>query len=453
MIEKNFVNAYTAVDVETPNHYSRSVCSIGLVHVEPGKEPVCRHYLVNPEDEFDGMNISIHGICPSDVEDAPALLQIWEEISPWFSNGILLAHNATFDLSVIQSSLERYELPVPDMYYICTLQKARKHINKEAFGNHKLNTLCNGLGIPLEHHHNALDDAIACAALFEYLKEHFGCDESDVLAFRAPAQLNRHDNDAVAEKALNTLHGLLLGIGYDRKILPLEIDILKAWLHEQRYSANSDIRTCCKQLQLALEDEIITKTEHECLLGLSKAAAMCKAQFCITTQATQLLMGILDGISCDEEINDEEAEHLLEWMEEYSYLRGFYPYDKVFDTLTPMMEDHHMDKTEQSALLVLIDRILHPVDVDAGIQYEGSAFCLTGNFMHGSKEEIGALIESRRGSITKGVSKKIQYVVVGGAGSEKWAFGNYGSKVKKALELIEQGCPLQIVGEESLFNG
>ncbi|MEG0834691.1 MAG: exonuclease domain-containing protein [Christensenellaceae bacterium] len=452
MIDKSFATAYTAVDVETSNHYGRSICSIGLVHVEPGAKPVCRHYLVNPEDEFDGMNISIHGIRPSDVEGALTLPQIWEEISPWFSNGILLAHNATFDLSVIQRSLERYELPAPDMYYICTLQKARKHISKDVFGDHKLNTLCNGLNIPLEHHHNAFDDAIACASLFEYLREHFGCDASDVKAFRAPARTDQHDNDAVAEKALNTLHGLLLGIGYDRKILPMEMDVLKVWLHDQRYSANSDIRICCKQLKSALEDEVITKEEYECLLGLSKAAAMCKAQFCITTQATQLLMGILDGVSCDGNINDEEAKRLLGWMEEYQYLRGFYPYDKIFDTLTPMMEDHHLDRSEQSMLLDMIDRILHLVDMNTRIQYDGSAFCLTGNFMHGNKEEIGAMIESRGGSVANGVSKKIQYVVVGGAGSEKWAFGNYGSKVKKALKLIEQGCALQVVGEESLFD-
>ena len=270
--------------------------------------------------------------------------------------------------------------------------------------------------------------------------------------FRASVQTDRHDNDAAAEKALNTLHGLLLSIGYDREIIPVEVAILRSWLNEHRHSANSDIRTCRKQLQLALEDGVITKTEHECLLGLSKASSMCKAQFCITTQATQLLMGILDGVSCDSRINDEEAERMLDWMEEYSYLRGFYPYDKVFDALTPMMEDRHIDEGEQSLLLDMINKILHPVDADTGIQYEGSAFCLTSNFTHGTKEEIGAMIESRGGSIAKGVSKKVQYVVVGGAGSEKWAFGNYGSKVKKALELIEQGCGIQIVGEDGLFD-
>lgn len=452
MLNKGFTTAYTAVDVETPNHYGRSICSIGIVHIELGAEPICQYYLVNPEDEFDGINISIHGIRPSDVENAPTLPEIWEGISRWFSNGILIAHNATFDLSVIQAALERYELPVPDMYYICTLQKARKHISKEAFGNHKLDTLCAGLCIPLEQHHNALDDALACASLFEYLKGRFGYDESDLKPFRATALKDRHDKDAEAEKALNTLHGLLLGIGFDRVIRPLENQILLSWVDEHRYSANADIRACRKQLQTALENGSITRSEHECLLGLSKAAAMCGSQYCIITQATQLLMGILDGISCDGMIHDSEGQRLLEWMEDYYYLRGFYPYDKLFDILTPMMEDRHIDESEESMLLEMIDGILHPVNVDSRIQYKDNSFCLTGNFTHGTKDQIATIIKSRGGTIAKGVSKKIQYVIVGGAGSEKWSYGNYGSKVKKALELIDQGYLLQIIGEDSLFD-
>lgn len=452
MAIQDFSAAYTAVDVETPNRYGRSICSIGIVHVEPGAEPVCLHYLVNPEDEFDGINISIHGIHPEDVEREKTFPQVWEEISPWFSNGILLAHNAVFDLSVIQRSLERYELPVPDLYYVCTLQKARRHISEEAFGNHRLDTLCEGLALPLEQHHNALSDAYACAALFEYLKSHFGCDESDLRAFRSAPQAVHHDKDAQAEKALNTLHGLLLGVGFDRKILPVENQILLFWLKENQHSANGDILACRRQLQSALEDGIITQCEHESLLGLSKAAASCGAQYCITTQATQLLMGVLNGIGCDNRINDLEAERLLDWMDDYSYMRGFYPYDKVFYALTPMMADRHIDSDEEAKLLEMIDQILHPVHLEQAIEYEGNAFCLTGDFTHGSKEEIGALIESRGGTIAKGVSKKVQYVVVGGAGSEKWSYGNYGNKVRKALELIEQGCGIRIVGEDGLFD-
>lgn len=178
-------NRFTAIDVETPNRYARSICSIGIVHAEPGEPAVQLHYLVNPEDDFDGINISIHGIRPADVEDAPAIPRLWDEIGHWFSGGLLLAHNAVFDLPTMKKSLERYGLCLPELSYICTLQKSRKHIPKYAFGSHRLDALCEGLGIPLENHHNALDDALACANLYEYLKSHYGCTAADVRVFRS----------------------------------------------------------------------------------------------------------------------------------------------------------------------------------------------------------------------------------------------------------------------------
>lgn len=177
-------DTYTAIDVETPNRYARSVCSVGIVHAEPGAEIVRLHFLIDPEDDFDGFNIAIHGIRPEDVEGAPTISRLWEEIGPLCSGGLLLAHNALFDLPVLKKSLGRCGTDLPELHYICTLQKSRKHIPKYAFGSHRLDALCEGLGIPLEDHHNALDDAFACANLYEYLKARYGCTAADVKAFR-----------------------------------------------------------------------------------------------------------------------------------------------------------------------------------------------------------------------------------------------------------------------------
>ncbi len=174
---------YTAIDVETPNGYGRSICSIGIVHVGPGRVPLYAHYLVNPDDEFDLRNILVHGIRPEDVENAPMLPLLWGKIAPYFTGGVLLAHNARFDLGVIGRALERCNLPVPDMRYVCTLAKSRRHIERAVFGSHRLATLCGALDIPLVNHHNALDDAKACALLFEYLQDKYGFDDADIRTF------------------------------------------------------------------------------------------------------------------------------------------------------------------------------------------------------------------------------------------------------------------------------
>jgi DNA polymerase III subunit epsilon len=178
------LDTFTAVDVETPNRYSRSICSIGIVRVDGEGEPERLHYLVNPCDEFDAANIAIHGIRPRDVENEPSLQELWPVIEPYFTGCLLVAHNALFDLPVIRKALLRENLYADNWRYICTLEASRKHIPKATFGSHRLNDLCAGLSIPLEHHHNALDDALACASLFEYLRMRYGVNERDIKVYR-----------------------------------------------------------------------------------------------------------------------------------------------------------------------------------------------------------------------------------------------------------------------------
>lgn len=446
------VKRYTVFDVETPNRYQRSICSIGLVHIEEGSDPVYKYFLVNPEDHFDEENIRIHSINARDVEHEATFPEIWAEISEWFTNGLIIAHNASFDIPVIHKMLNQYHMPIPDFYYICTMQKAKKHFAPTQFGGYSLNALCEGYHITLENHHNALDDAKACAELFQRLKFDFGCAESEISVYHPTIQQSREKLDAQSEQSLNTLHGILLGIGYDRQFLPMEHERLSNWNKEQCQSSNHDVKVCCKAVLAALEDGILARSEYEGLLALSDITASCSAQFCKTTQATQLLMGILDGIACDGKIQQEEANELLEWMKTYSYLKGFFPYDKIFGLLSQMLSDGCLDADEERTLITCISNILHPVETIAGIQFEGRVFCLTGDFIGGSKEEIGSKIVLRGGTTAPSVSKKVDYVVVGGLGSDKWAFGNFGGKVKKALEMIEQGVNIKIIRENALFD-
>ncbi len=175
--------SYTAVDVETPNWGSDALCSIGLVHLEDGVVTFEKEYLVNPEVPFEPGNIAIHGITPDMVKDAPIFPQVWEEIRAFFESDLLLAHNAVFDLTVIKNTLKRYELLVPEMRYVCTVELARKHIPKELYGSHRLGDLSSGLKIPLRHH-NALSDADACRQIFEHITANYGLTKHDIKMFR-----------------------------------------------------------------------------------------------------------------------------------------------------------------------------------------------------------------------------------------------------------------------------
>ena len=91
---------YIAFDVETPNSANNRMSDIGVTVVERGEVVEQYDYLVNPETWFASFNVALTGITPEMVADKPTFPQLWRELEPLFSSGLLVAHNAPFDMSV-----------------------------------------------------------------------------------------------------------------------------------------------------------------------------------------------------------------------------------------------------------------------------------------------------------------------------------------------------------------
>ena len=159
------MNRYIVFDTETPNSRNDSICSIGIAVVEDGKIVEERYDLVDPEARFDVFNVELHGICPDMVRFEKNFPVLWQELEPIMDSGILVAHNAPFDLGVLSKLFRRYGIQRRPDPYLCTVQLGRKCIPDAP--NHKLNTLCQLLDIPLDHH-NAASDSHACAELLCY---------------------------------------------------------------------------------------------------------------------------------------------------------------------------------------------------------------------------------------------------------------------------------------------
>ena len=156
------MNRFIVFDTETPNCRNDSICSIGITVVEDGRIVDERYDLVDPEARFDVFNVQLHGISPEMVRYEKNFPVLWEELAPIMDSGVLVAHNASFDLGVLSKLFRRYGMRRQPDPYLCTVQLGRICI--PAAPNHKLNTLCDLLGIALDHH-NAASDSHACAEL------------------------------------------------------------------------------------------------------------------------------------------------------------------------------------------------------------------------------------------------------------------------------------------------
>lgn len=364
------IDRIVAFDVETPNARNDKICSIGITVLENDKIVKSKEYLIDPGCDFDARNVQIHGISQDMVSQSPCFPAVWDEIKGLFSGSIVAAHNASFDLNVLQKVFASYEIDCPDIDYICTLQAARAFLPN--FENHKLNTLCDYYNIPLNHH-SAVSDSQACACL------------------------------------------------------------LMAWQEEgfelSKLKKNFSFKARCG-----------CKTEYK------------KKNLSLETEALLTLKSIIDAILADGTVSEQEVAILALWMNEHQYLRGNYPFDKIFDAMMIVLQDGILEKRELDFLHNIFKQTLDPVKEfsckGSNLILLGKTFCLSGEFNFGSKNDVAEYFEAKGAVEQKSVSKKTDYLFVGEKGNAAWSAGNYGTKVKKAMELQEKGSSIQIIREQ-----
>ena len=158
---------FMALDVETANKNPNSICQISIAWVEGDVVHGLQFPIKPPTKTFEFTHL--HGITYDMVKDAKPFADVWDsEIVPMLRTNVLCAHYANFDMKAIKESYEvsgrlwqLMDSPVRDS---CIL--ARKYF--PALSNYKLPTVCQYLGISLDHH-NSLSDAMACANIINWM--------------------------------------------------------------------------------------------------------------------------------------------------------------------------------------------------------------------------------------------------------------------------------------------
>ena len=163
------MNRYICFDVETPNCRNDRMSAIGVSVVENGRITEEFFSFVNPEEQFDHFNTQLTGISAETVAAAPTFAQLWPRIEPLMSSGVLVAHNAPFDMAVLKSCLRAYSIEWKESApYTCTVRIGQAILPGIS---HRLNDMCSFYGIRLDHH-KADSDSHACAEiLIRYMQK------------------------------------------------------------------------------------------------------------------------------------------------------------------------------------------------------------------------------------------------------------------------------------------
>ncbi len=116
---------FTVIDVETANSDFASICQVGIVTFDDGKVVDEWQSLVNPEDYFDSVNVSIHGIGKETVASAPTFPQLHESLIARLQNRVVVCHTA-FDRVSLGRACERYALASPEVTWLDSARVARR---------------------------------------------------------------------------------------------------------------------------------------------------------------------------------------------------------------------------------------------------------------------------------------------------------------------------------------
>ncbi len=161
---------FAALDFETANNEPASVCAVGIVIVRDCQIVDSFYSLIKPEPAYYSYWCSmVHGLTEKDTCDAPVFPEVWAQIAPKIEGLPLIAHNKAFDENCLKAVFRCYQMDYPDYEFHCTLIKSRR---VWPGGHHNLDIIADRCGYHLKHHHHALADAEACAAIAIKLFNH-----------------------------------------------------------------------------------------------------------------------------------------------------------------------------------------------------------------------------------------------------------------------------------------
>ena len=196
---------YVVFDIETTGFspVTNRIIEIGAVKVENGEITERFSTFVNPQVPIPFHIEKLTSINDSMVMDADPIEVVLPRFLEFVGDAILVAHNANFDVSFIKENAKRQRIPV-DFTYVDTVGIARALLTGQS--KYTLDAVAKTLGISLENHHRAVDDAECTAEIFvkfiEILKK------DNILDLASLNELGKSSVEAI--RKLHSYHIIIL---------------------------------------------------------------------------------------------------------------------------------------------------------------------------------------------------------------------------------------------------
>ena len=198
-------DTYIVFDIETTGFSSikDAIIEVGAVKVTDGKITDRFSTFVNPKRPIPFEITNLTSITDEMVMDSPTIDVVLPQFLEFAGDGVLVAHNAGFDVGFIEQNCRSLGLS-DEFVYLDTVALAR--VLLPTLSKYKLNIVAKALNISLENHHRAVDDAEATAEIFVKFTEMLKKDQVGTLK-----EVNRYgDRNVNAIRKMPTHHIIIL---------------------------------------------------------------------------------------------------------------------------------------------------------------------------------------------------------------------------------------------------
>ncbi|MBP2073171.1 PolC-type DNA polymerase III [Thermoanaerobacterium butyriciformans] len=197
-------DSFVVFDIETTglSSINDSIIEIGAVKIKDCQIIDTFETFVNPQIHISRFITKLTGITDDMVNGYPPIEEVLPKFLEFIKGSTLVAHNANFDVTFIKTKAKNIGIEV-DNPVLDTLELSR-HMY-ENLKNYKLDTVAQYLGVSLENHHRAVDDARATAEIF--LKSIAKLKENGVYKVN---EINSYLKNKVDIKKMPTYHVIIL---------------------------------------------------------------------------------------------------------------------------------------------------------------------------------------------------------------------------------------------------
>lgn len=271
-------------------------------------------------------------------------------------------------------------------------------------------------------------------------------------------------------KHLNELIGICRGIIANEVVNSKEFHYLHAWLKDnENLKRDPDyIDLLDMTTDLSLKPYVDASDFEELLEQINCVLEFrCEANtpFKNSDIAVGRLIGLTRGLLSDGVFDDQEIHFLKTWLKKCDEFQDVWPISEITIDINNVLEDGVITEDERRFLTKklhgLIGGAFQETGVTSGfsadffcsdieyIDFINKEFCLTGQFLYGSRNECKNKLVQMGAVFTPNPRKTTNYLVIGSLSSRDWKQTSHGRKIEKAISLKDSGQDIFLLHEET----